>query len=360
MSAPWWGLATVAVQQKLARATATVPATMPLLYVEVIKRCNLRCQMCAFPSHYPDRGVLLSTDELLQIMRDARELQTRIVSFGGGEPMLRDDILELVQAARENGQALHINTNGTRIDEAVARRLSRADHLHLALSLDHIDAGPNDAIRGRGVRASVQRANDLLRAFAPAVRRSMNVTVGAHSLGSLERTVERAFEWGMVGVKFQPVHHNLGHRYGPGDTPQEMAVTPATARQLGDEVRAAALVAKDLGMATSSDAYVDGMQPYWRGQAQLKCYAGYLYGNIDPYGFLGPCYDHMQPLNVREIGIVAAWRSERMQRMRAAVRGCSNVCWNNGNAEPSLRMSARKVLAQPDQLFRDIALNLGV
>lgn len=331
---------------------------MPLLYIEVIKACNLRCRMCGFPSAYPTRGAELTTDELRAIFDDAVRLHTEVVSLGGGEPFLRKDIFALIDAVAERSMAMHINTNGTKIDVSAASRLgSGVDggrHLHLALSLDHVDTEPNDSIRGRGVHAAVSSANALLQAHAPNVRRSLNVVVGQHSVGSLERTVEWAARHAMIAIKFQPMHSNLAHRFDTDLNVTDMTVDQDHIDALGDELRRARQLALDLGLATSSAAFVDGIPAYWRGSSKLDCYAGYVYGNLDPYGFLQPCYDHSEPLNVRKIGLVAAWQSASMQRMRAKVRACSNACWNNGNAEPSLRLSARNVLTDPAQIVRDL------
>ena len=351
-------IAAKALDQRVARATHRTPRSMPLLYAEVIKACNLRCVMCGFPSHYPDRGALLSTGEWLAVIDDAASLGAEVVSFGGGEPFLREDLLTLIEAVGRRGMAMHVNTNGTRIPDEVADQLADAAHLHLALSLDHCDPKTNDAIRGKGVHEAVQRASETLRRRAPAVGRSLNVVVGGHSSGSLRPTVELAARWGMEAIKFQPVHANLAHAHRPQAIPSAVAVQPGQVQALAAELQSARHLAVDLGLSCSSGAFIEGFAPFWQGSARLACYAGYLYGNVDPFGFFGPCYDHMTPLNVREIGLKAAWEHAQMQQARQQVKACRSICWNNGNAEPSLRLSAHAMLREPAQVGRDMRLNL--
>ena len=57
----------------------------------------------------------------------------------GGEPLLRRDILEIVQRAAERGLWVVVGTSGVRITENVARRLSEAGARGLSLSPDALD-----------------------------------------------------------------------------------------------------------------------------------------------------------------------------------------------------------------------------
>ncbi len=348
--------ARMVVDQRRARARGAVPASMPLLYMEVIKACNLRCKMCGYPSAYPGRGKRLSTAEIERIVTDATsELGTQVVSYGGGEPFLRRDIVELIAIAEGNGATVHINTNGTQIDAAMCDRLADSRGPHIALSLDHAEPSRNDAIRGEGVFAAVEQAARLLRERVPQATVGLNCVVGPHNLGQIDALVDLASRWRLAAIKFLPLHSNLQHAWMDG-LAAEFTTDAAGAPALGAAVEAARIRARALGLSTSSRAFVRGIAPYLEGKLHFDCYAGYLYGNVDPFGMLFPCYDHAEPLDIREVGIVAAWRGETMQRMRERVRGCANPCWNSGNAEPSLRMDAGAVLGDPLQIIDDLEL----
>lgn len=340
--------------QRQAWQRGIAPRSMPILYIEVIKRCNLRCVMCGYPTDYPGTGKRLDTAAMERVLRDSLELGCRIVSFGGGEPFLRSDMCQLVSLCAELGLGLHINTNGTRIDARVARQLAGAEHLHLALSLDHCDAEANDRVRGAGVFAAVRDAAGHLRQQAPEVNLSLNVVVGAHNLGTLARTVDLAARWGLGGVKFLPLHDNLGHRWKEGGVPEEMRGSADLPTALGEELLRGAERAHALGLQTSSRGFLERVPDYLNGTLHFPCYAGFLYGNIDPFGQMFPCYDHTEPLSVLDHGLVAAWRSPAMDRMRQRVRSCATPCWNSGNAEPSLRMDPLTTLADPAQLLTDL------
>lgn len=332
----------------------TCPATLPILYLEVIKRCNLRCGHCGFPTGYPARGRVLTTGEIRSLLDESVRLNTRIVSFGGGEPFLRKDLQGLLSYGDQLGLSMHVDTNGTLVDENLARGLDALKRLTLVTSLEHPDAGRNDEVRGDGVHAKVARAVELVRRHAPRVRVGINCVITPLNLDSLASMVELGARWGVNAVQFTPAHGNLNHGFGPGDLDHRYVLTTAHAAPLALEIERVLDRASRLGLGTSSAPYLRNIPAWLRGRSMPTCYAGFVYANIDPYGFLFPCYDHRESINVRREGLASAWKSPQMQRMRQAVRACTHRCWNTGNAEPSLRMEPVNLMRHPEQILHDL------
>ena len=192
----------------------------------------------------------------------------------------------------------------------------------------------------------------------PSVQLGLNCLLGAHITESLDRMVDLAADWGVSCLKLLPIHINLQHSW-KGDIPPNLLLTPDHADALADQLDAAWHRARALGLYTSSRAFLQATPAYLRGELTFPCYAGYAYGNVDPYGNIFPCYDHRVPLNIRDRGLIGAWRSDAMQQMRGRVRTCSNPCWNSGNAEPSLRMDLARVLRDPRQIVADLEFLLA-
>ena len=112
------------------------------LRVAVTDRCNLRCVYCM-----PEGGVdfarhdtLLQTDEILRVIRVTSKLGVNKVRYTGGEPLVRSDILDLVEGAvRTPGvQTVHLTTNGVLLP-AQAEPLRRAGLHGVNISLDTLD-----------------------------------------------------------------------------------------------------------------------------------------------------------------------------------------------------------------------------
>ena len=68
--------------------------------------------------------------------------------FSGGEPLMRDDIFELVAHAAAQGLRPVFGSNGTLITDEVARKLKEAGAYSMGISIDSLDAAKHDAFRG--------------------------------------------------------------------------------------------------------------------------------------------------------------------------------------------------------------------
>ena len=129
-------------------------------------RCNLNCVFCYAGCSCKARpgggggsngGGDMTTVEIKEVLRRIyRDAHVPSVSFTGGEPTLRDDLLELVAYARELGFRVNLITNGTRIGRKLAQRLARAGLHSAQVSLEGISASVHDRITG--VRGSFRKS----------------------------------------------------------------------------------------------------------------------------------------------------------------------------------------------------------
>ncbi len=112
------------------------------LRIAVTDRCNLRCVYCM-----PESGVdfarhdrLLRTNEILRVIRVASKLGVGKVRYTGGEPLVRNDILKLVEGAVQTPgiRSVHLTTNGMLLP-ALAKPLRRAGLHGVNVSLDTLD-----------------------------------------------------------------------------------------------------------------------------------------------------------------------------------------------------------------------------
>jgi len=91
---------------------------------ELTTRCNNKCFFCY--NHIGNTyGDELSTAEIKRILFEMSEAGVFRINFNGGEPLLRKDFFEICQYAHDLGFELHMNTNATLIDEAVAKKISK-------------------------------------------------------------------------------------------------------------------------------------------------------------------------------------------------------------------------------------------
>lgn len=110
------------------------------LRVSLTDRCSLRCTYCMPADGLPwlPRDQMLSTPELLRLVRIAVELGVRSVRLTGGEPLLRPDVVDVVAGVAATGVEVSMTTNALRLPE-LAMPLRDAGLQRVNISLDSID-----------------------------------------------------------------------------------------------------------------------------------------------------------------------------------------------------------------------------
>ena len=111
------------------------------LRISVIDRCDLRCNYCMPEEEYtwlPQRDIL-SFDEIMRLVDAFVELGVSKVRLTGGEPLLRGNLVELVERLAQHGdiEDLSLTTNGTQL-ERLAEPLRQAGLQRVTVSLDSL------------------------------------------------------------------------------------------------------------------------------------------------------------------------------------------------------------------------------
>jgi heme d1 biosynthesis radical SAM protein NirJ len=135
--------------------TVRAPAG-PVVIWNLIRRCNLTCKHCYSISADTDFKGELSTTEVLGVMEDLKAFGVPALILSGGEPLLRPDIFEISQHAREMGFYVGLSTNGTLIDEHNIDAIAAVGYDYVGISID-----------------GVQQTHDLFRRKAGAYDASM-------------------------------------------------------------------------------------------------------------------------------------------------------------------------------------------
>ena len=113
----------------------------PVVVWNMTQRCNLKCVHCyahaVEPSKHKDP---ISTDQAKTIIDDLAQFGAPVMLFSGGEPLVREDLVELAKYATSKGMRAVISTNGTLITKAKARELKEVGLSYVGISLDGSEA----------------------------------------------------------------------------------------------------------------------------------------------------------------------------------------------------------------------------
>ncbi len=150
------------------------------LRISVTDRCNIRCFYC-MPEHvtFLPRHELLDYDEITRVARILSELGVRKIRLTGGEPLVRRDLIKLIEKLRQidSIDEIAMTTNGLLLADH-AHDLKAAGLDRINVSLDSVDPKIFERITRRGgleqVLAGIKMAQhvgfDDLRINAVAIK----------------------------------------------------------------------------------------------------------------------------------------------------------------------------------------------
>lgn len=303
-------LQTILSGQKFLRAKITGGRMPVQMHIRVIDRCNLRCKYCF--GDYPMRDLPPpSTEQLCAVLDGLGRLGTKRVTLTGGEPLLREDIHEIVLRARKNHIQVSLTTNGALIDRHPGLL---GDLDQLTVSLDG-DRSAHNAYRGEGSWEAAVGAIAAGRAAGTPVQLLCTATrLTEPGLPAVFELAER-YDCSVTFDLLAPLYESGG------------AAAPRPEAADDDRIRAildAALAHPDPRMVFSP--YVMRYLRAWprsyrtyrlfrnqlpEGFQPIPCQAGRFFGLIETNGDLLPCCrtgGEYAPPNVYELGIEEAWR----------------------------------------------------
>ncbi|NOZ85417.1 MAG: radical SAM protein [Deltaproteobacteria bacterium] len=111
-------------------------------------RCQARCRHCLQTKLVHPETKELTPEEIGCIADDFLALGGININITGGEALLRDDLIDCIEAARPNKAFVTLATNGYLVTRPMVRELKRAGIRMVTISLDAPDAETHDRIRG--------------------------------------------------------------------------------------------------------------------------------------------------------------------------------------------------------------------
>jgi heme b synthase len=130
---------------------------------ELTRNCNLDCIHCRAAATLEPHAGELSTEECKKILDDISGFASPTIILTGGEPLMRDDIFDIIDYGTEKGLRLVIAINGTLLDKTKAEKLKAKGIKRVSMSLDGKDRTSHDSFRGvDGSFNAVMEAAEIL------------------------------------------------------------------------------------------------------------------------------------------------------------------------------------------------------
>ena len=315
-------------------------------------RCNLKCKMCSAYDFRQAKFKEMQVTDLQRLVQQVRHFSPSFY-FGGGEPLIRDDIVALVQTVKDAGLRLGIVSNGLRLTSDIRRDFIRFGLDHILISIH----GPEETHdRITGVKGSFKKTTSNIEAFCREKKKTfvmLNFVVSSDNLHKMRDLVLLGKELGVDKVRIEhllfiteeerQVHEEWCDMMCP---PPLMAMKEVSTLvcQIG-AVRDFSMelpllvneIKKEFGdfvfvKPALSEKEIEAWYSH-RYRSQRRCVFVWRSLFIDPEGNVIPCqhYAGLTMGNINKEPLLEIWNSRRYRMFRSLIRrgiapGCSRCC----------------------------------
>lgn len=286
-------------------------------YIAATGKCRYNCWHCSAASAGQNE---LSTSSLIAIVQKLQDLGVGIIGFTGGEPLLRDDLEEIIAAVDRQKSMVLVFSTGFNLTLERAAALKAAGLFGIAISLDSVGKEKHDELRG--YPGAYEQALNGIRNARQAGLYTMSQTVGTRELmaeGEIFALAEMLKGEGIHEMRIvEPLP--CGRLSGPNPA----LLSAEEQNQL-----------KQLHITLNGDQRYPkaSVFPYFESAEQFGCGAGTQHSYVDAAGNFGPC-DFLEDLrygNLLTEDVRAVW-----QKMHQASGGPKCSCLAKGPCAPAL------------------------
>ncbi len=317
--------------------------SMPIMVeLQINKECNLKCRYCYAQLDTLRANKDFSTQEIKNIIDELYSLGMRVIRILGGEPLMRKDVGEIISYLRGKNCFIEMSTNGTLLKSKVKsiKELALLDILQISIDGN---AAANDAARGKGTYANIIEGIEAALAGGLAIRLH-----GVYNKFSIQASPESPVEHlARLSTKYK-IPFNFCQYVSCIDGERDEAYIEHK-EIMKRKYYQQCLEYKKKGYIffNSFDALRQIMN--WPDENKefifetddkpsffSRCRGGELYCFIDSDGSMYPCVPLWKKgINVKEVGIKAAWDFMQKVRNQASCFSCVSM----GDIEFSKTMS---------------------
>lgn len=310
--------------QKIHKAAREKSFPLRVMF-ELTYQCNFRCKHCYVPDSYRKKKEL-KAKEVFFILDQLKEAGCFYLGFTGGEPFVRKDIMDILWHAKKKGFEVIIYTNGSLIDEGMAKELKHLRPNKVDITIPGISKVAFEAVSGVcGSRDKTFKAIDLLHkkrvnlGFKTCVLKENEDEISriqdfAASLGALHR-LDDMLSWRLDGSD-EPFKYRGTLKQNPVNS-QQSVVSSIKECDLQPDSKTISPKPEDL----------------------FKCGAGASQAAITSSGELKMCvmidypkYKIITENGEQGTGLKEAWK--RLKELAASIQPDENYKCNKCNLEP--------------------------
>lgn len=271
-------------------------------------KCTNKCSYCNI--HRIKKHNELTTVEAKRMIFDLRKSGAQLINFIGGEPLVRDDIVNLMKYSKKIGLMVSVSTNS----ELTIVKKDILNYLDYYITTLNGPEMVHDKIRGKGNFQKVLSVLDIIPKRIPKIVTFIITRQNMNSIGwILELAKTKNFN-----VNFQPVFSNELARIDDGEIGNQ-ALSDSKVKRIFKKL----LRLKHKGAPISNSYY--SLKHFAGSRKFDRCFIGKYNITIDPAGNLHRCYkttDKMGSNSVIKFGLRRALEKMKIDNCTKCDYGC--------------------------------------
>lgn len=301
-------------------------------------RCMLRCKMCYIWNTKDDKNQETTMEQKREFVKSLRGLVEPGFEFhlSGGEPLMTEGILDLVNFIVDEGYKTNLVTNGFLVDESMAKNIINSSLNTLTFSLDGITAKTHDFIRGvadsyERIMKAIEYLDKFRKNGKPKI--CLLTIIMGHNLDEILKLVEWSeLDKRIEMISFQAITQPLC------EDRNDMWFTKENNRLLWPQDTQKVSVIMESLRGLRLNGYRIGNHPnhflhfreYFKDPnvflKKIKCNLGDYEFHIDPYGKTFFC-NLTEPFgNIKTDNLPEIWASPKAQAIRKNIYNCNKNC----------------------------------
>ena len=293
-------------------------------------RCNSACIMCDIKQR-GNRKKELSLENWIQIVDEMLQIGVSGIGISGGEPMLSEHTIPLVQHISKRKLPVHISTNGFLLNEQNVIDLIEAGLVSIAVSVDSSDPKTNDYLRGvngaynkaiEGIKTIVKVRNKLKK----NIRLTVASVLSRQSLRTAPDIIHISKSLGADAVSFLPVMFS-GLIANKEERSDQLCFSDKDHDLADDLIYHLLKIKKKDGIIDNSAKYLQAMRSAFQEKPfPATCFAGYTTCVVGADGSVFPCFDFLERnisiSNVKTKRLRDIWKSQEYTEIRKTTSKC--------------------------------------
>jgi MoaA/NifB/PqqE/SkfB family radical SAM enzyme len=340
------------------------------LQLNPTNRCNLKCKFCWLRDF--DSGNLnldeISEKKYLKIIEEAHELNVKEIEItGGGEPMMRKDIMKIIESIKKHKMKGRLITNGTLLNEKIIKKLISIGWDEIVVSLDAPTKEVNDYLRGEGSFEESVKAIKILQIMkndsnSEKPKLSIHMVICNKNIHLLPKMFEFIYSFGCKNLLIEPIVLLAGRTRAGKD----LLIEKKHEKKLLKYLEEAKKVAYEHNFETNVDKLeikfienINKMEEVIKNEGikksilSMPCYQPWYSMIIRPWGVVGPCCMFDGNESILEKSLKEIWFGEYFESIRKMLKNneLPGFC---SKCNPSQIIENRKIRVELESLMKNV------